>query len=93
MTSGDTGGQIRFLELLGTGFEEVNRHAEAMRFFEKPSSSQMRTRIPGFPSWLTKEKPRLWLLQEEQTRQSGFWRTHSRKPNHSGREGTNSKPA
>jgi CHAT domain-containing protein len=35
MTSGDTGGQIRFLELLGTGFEEVNRHAEALRFFER----------------------------------------------------------
>jgi tetratricopeptide (TPR) repeat protein len=35
VTSGDTGGQIRFLELLGTGFEEVNRHAEALRFFER----------------------------------------------------------
>src|SRR5262249_37933785 len=32
MTSGDTGGQIRFLELIGNGFEEVNRHAEALRF-------------------------------------------------------------
>jgi tetratricopeptide (TPR) repeat protein len=35
MASGDTGGQIRFLELVGTGFEEVNRHAEALRFFER----------------------------------------------------------
>lgn len=35
MASGDTGGQIRFLELIGNGFEEVNRHAEAMRFFER----------------------------------------------------------
>ena len=35
MASGDTGGQIRFLELLGAGFEEVNRHAEALRFFER----------------------------------------------------------
>src|SRR5579864_864888 len=35
MASGDTGGQIRFLELIGRGFEEVNRHAEAMRFFER----------------------------------------------------------
>src|SRR5205814_6608777 len=34
MASGDTGGQIRFLELIGRGFEEVNRHAEALRFFE-----------------------------------------------------------
>jgi tetratricopeptide (TPR) repeat protein len=35
MASGDTGGQIRFLELIGRGFEEVNRHTEALRFFEK----------------------------------------------------------
>jgi tetratricopeptide (TPR) repeat protein len=35
MISGDVGGQIRFLELLGRGFEEVNRHAEAMRFFDR----------------------------------------------------------
>ena len=35
MTSGDTAGQIRFLELLGRGFEEVNRHAEALKFFER----------------------------------------------------------
>jgi CHAT domain-containing protein len=35
MANGDTGGQVRFLELLGRGFEEVNRHAEALRFFER----------------------------------------------------------
>lgn len=35
MTSGDTAGQIRFLELIGRGFEEVNRHAEAMRLFNR----------------------------------------------------------
>jgi CHAT domain-containing protein/tetratricopeptide (TPR) repeat protein len=35
MANGDTGGQVRFLELLGRGFEEVNRHAEALKFFEK----------------------------------------------------------
>src|ERR1700730_4200942 len=35
MASGDTGGQIRFLELVGAGFEEVSRHAEAARFFER----------------------------------------------------------
>ncbi len=35
MASGDTGGQVRFLELLGAGFEEVDRHAEALRFFER----------------------------------------------------------
>src|SRR5208282_4032399 len=35
MANGDTGGQVRFLELLGRGFEEVNRHAEALKFFER----------------------------------------------------------
>ncbi len=35
MASGDTAGQVRFLELLGRGFEEVNRHAEALKFFER----------------------------------------------------------
>jgi CHAT domain-containing protein len=35
MASGDVGGQVRFLEMLGRGFEEVNRHAEALRFFER----------------------------------------------------------
>ena len=35
MTSGDVAGQVRFLELLGRGFEEVNRHAEALSFFDR----------------------------------------------------------
>jgi len=35
MTNGDTAGQVRFLELLGRGFEEVNRHAEALKFFDR----------------------------------------------------------
>jgi CHAT domain-containing protein len=35
MANGDTAGQVRFLELLGRGFEEVNRHEEALRFFER----------------------------------------------------------
>ena len=35
MANGDIGGQIRFLELIGRGFEEVNRHTEALRFFER----------------------------------------------------------
>jgi len=35
MASGDRGGQIRFLELIGRGFDEVNRHTEALRFFDR----------------------------------------------------------
>jgi CHAT domain-containing protein len=35
MANGDTAGQVRFLELIGRGFEEVNRHAEALKFFDR----------------------------------------------------------
>ena len=35
MATDDTAGQIRFLELIGRGFDEVNRHAEALRFFDR----------------------------------------------------------
>ena len=35
MANGDKGGQIRFLEMLGNGMEEVNRHSEALMFFER----------------------------------------------------------
>src|SRR6202047_1739937 len=33
--NGDTAGQVRFLGLLGRGFEEVNRDAEALKFFDR----------------------------------------------------------
>src|ERR1700686_584652 len=49
MASGDTGGQIRFLELIGRGFEEVNRHTEALRFFERASKladTEKNSRLP-----------------------------------------------
>src|SRR5271157_322398 len=35
MANGDSGGQIRFLELLGNGMVEVNRNSEALMFFER----------------------------------------------------------
>src|SRR6516165_9510376 len=35
MVNGDTGGQIRFLEMLGKGILEVGRHNEALMFFER----------------------------------------------------------
>lgn len=49
MASGDVGGQIRFLELLGRGFEEVNRHAEAMRFFDRAIKLADRETDSGLP--------------------------------------------
>src|SRR5579859_2513869 len=49
MSSGDVGGQIRFLELLGRGFEEVNRHAEAMRFFDRAIKLAESEKDSGLP--------------------------------------------
>jgi CHAT domain-containing protein/tetratricopeptide (TPR) repeat protein len=49
MATGDTGGQIRFLELLGTGFGEVNRHAEALRFFERAIKLAEGNKDSGIP--------------------------------------------
>lgn len=49
MASGDVGGQIRFLELLGRGFEEVNRHAEAMKFFDRAIKLADRETDSGLP--------------------------------------------
>jgi len=49
MSSGDTGGQIRFLELIGNGFEEVNRHSEGLRFFERAIKLANEERDSGLP--------------------------------------------
>jgi CHAT domain-containing protein len=49
MASGDIGGQIRFLELLGRGFEEVNRHAEALRFFDRAIKLAEAEKDSGLP--------------------------------------------
>src|ERR1035438_4623076 len=49
MTNGDIAGQVRFLELLGRGFEEVNRNAEALRFFERAIKLAEADRDCGLP--------------------------------------------
>ena len=49
MASGDVAGQIRFLDLLGQGFEEVNRHSEALRFFDRAIKLADRERDCGLP--------------------------------------------
>jgi CHAT domain-containing protein/tetratricopeptide (TPR) repeat protein len=49
ITTGDTGGQIRFLELIGTGFEEVNRHSEALKLFERAIKLANTQADSGFP--------------------------------------------
>jgi CHAT domain-containing protein len=49
MASGDIGGQVRYLEMLGNGFNEVKRYGEALAFFER--AIKITSAIPdaGFP--------------------------------------------
>src|SRR5664280_1570059 len=49
MTNGDTGGQIRFLELLGNGMVEVNRNSEALMFFERAIKIAEAEKDSGLP--------------------------------------------
>jgi tetratricopeptide (TPR) repeat protein len=49
MANGDKGGQIRFLEMLGNGMEEVNRHSEALMFFERAIKLAESDKDSGLP--------------------------------------------
>jgi len=49
MASGDVGGQIRYLELIGTGLDEIKRPEEAIPFFDRAISLAARTTDAGFP--------------------------------------------
>jgi tetratricopeptide (TPR) repeat protein len=58
VATGDKGGQIRFLELIGTGFEEVNRHSEALKLFERAIKLANTEKDSGFPFIAFEEKAR-----------------------------------
>ena len=49
MTNGDTGGQIRFLEMLGNGMVEVNRPSEALMCFERSIRLAEANKDSGLP--------------------------------------------
>jgi CHAT domain-containing protein len=49
MATGDSGGQIRFLELLGNGMVEVNRNSEALMFFERAIKIAEAQKDSGLP--------------------------------------------
>ena len=49
MANGDSGGQIRFLELLGNGMVEVNRNSEALMFFERAIKIAEAEKDSGLP--------------------------------------------
>src|SRR5260370_5486905 len=47
--SGDVGGQVRMLEMLGNGFNEAKRYGEALAFFERGIKTSTGTPDAGFP--------------------------------------------
>jgi CHAT domain-containing protein len=47
--SGDAGGQVRMLEMLGNGFNEAKRYGEAIAFFERAIKINGATQDAGFP--------------------------------------------
>jgi len=47
--SGDLGGQVRMLEMLGNGFNEAKRYGEAIAFFERALKISGATPDAGFP--------------------------------------------
>jgi CHAT domain-containing protein len=49
MASGDEGGQVRMLEMLGNGFNEAKRYGEALAFFERAIKTSQSTPDAGFP--------------------------------------------
>jgi hypothetical protein len=49
MASGDEGGQVRMLEMLGNGFNEAKRYGEALAFFERAIKTSRATLDAGFP--------------------------------------------
>lgn len=49
MASGDTGGEVRFLEMLGNGFNTVQRYPEALAFFDRATKVASETPDEGFP--------------------------------------------
>src|SRR5262249_18410833 len=47
--SGDVGGQVRMLDMLGNGFNEAKRYGEAIAFFEHAIKISAATPDAGFP--------------------------------------------
>ena len=47
--SGDTGNQVRLLEMMGNGFNEAKRYGEALAFFERAIKTSSSNPDAGFP--------------------------------------------
>ena len=65
MASGDTGGQVRSLEMLGNGFNTVQRYAEALAFFDRAIKIATSTPDAGFPYMAFEGKAQAFVGQNE----------------------------
>ncbi|MHB8484596.1 MAG: CHAT domain-containing protein [Candidatus Acidiferrales bacterium] len=65
MASGDTGGQVRSLEMLGNGFNTVQRYAEALAFFDRAIKIATNTPDAGFPYMAFEGKAQAFVGQNE----------------------------
>lgn len=65
MASGDAGGQVRSLEMLGNGFNTVQRYAEALAFFDRAIKIATNTPDAGFPYMAFEGKAQAFVGQNE----------------------------
>ena len=88
MTNGDTGGQIRFLEMLGNGMVEVNRNSEALMFFERAIKIAEAEKDSGLPfmAYEGKAQALVALGRPDEARECS--RMHLRRPVRSRNAGT-----
>lgn len=70
MASGDVGGQVRYLELIGNGFNEMKRWEEASYFFDRAISLAADTRDAGFP-FMAHEGKAYDLMELNKPREAG----------------------
>jgi len=74
MANGDTGGQIRFLEMLGNGMVEVNRHGEALMFFERAIKLAEADKDSGLPFMAYEGKAQALVAEVFELRREFEWR-------------------
>ena len=69
IASGDEGGQVRMLEMLGNGFNEAKRYGEALAFFERAVKTSSATPDAGFP-YMAYEGESAALVSQGQVREA-----------------------
>jgi len=76
MASGDEGGQVRMLEMLGNGFNEAKRYAEALAFFERAIKTSESTPDAGFPYMAYEGSQLPWPVRARFRKPETSWSRH-----------------